>query len=104
MVSEIIETVLTYDASQVAAIRARLLSRDDSGLGENIAVATQLVPLLAMICGAQPAPPPMPQPEAQNRLQRTFVQLLRALATEQSPLVLPLPLPLPLAHAYDRLP
>jgi hypothetical protein len=30
----------------------------------------------------------MPQAEAQNRLQRTFVQMLRAFATEQSPLVL----------------
>jgi predicted ATPase len=86
-VSEIIEMVLTYDAVHVASIRARLFSRDD-GLGENIGVGTQLIPSLSTIVGAQPPPPPMPQAEAQHRLQRTFVQMLRAFATEQSPLVL----------------
>jgi hypothetical protein len=43
-VSEIIEMVLTYDAVQVAAIRARLLSRDD-GIVTRVNSSLSVAPL-----------------------------------------------------------
>jgi histidine kinase len=86
-ISQLVDYVLGQDASQLAAIRARMLHKD-TGLGSNVSVAIQLVSSVALITGPQPAAPPLGQAEAQNRLHRTFVQLLRIFATSTTPLVL----------------
>jgi predicted ATPase len=83
-VSQLVDNVLTMDATSLASIKARMLS----GLGNNAGVAIQLVPSISLITGPQAAAPSLGQTEAQNRLHRTFVSLLRIFATSHNPLIL----------------
>jgi hypothetical protein len=88
-VTQLVDTALSQDATQLTSIKTRMLSRDaDGGLGGNASVAIQLVPSLALITGPQPPAPPLGHNEAQNRLHRTFIALLRIFATQSTPLVL----------------
>jgi histidine kinase len=86
-VSQLVDTVLTQDASQLAAVRSRMLS-SDNGLGQNAAVAIQLVSSISLITGPQSPAPSLGPTESSNRLHRVFIQLLRIFATSHSPLVL----------------
>jgi predicted ATPase len=81
-VAQLVDSVLSYDAALLQSIQHRL----DDGLGDNAGVAIQLVPSIALITGPRPAPQPLGQSESQNRLHRTFLQLLRIFAST-SPLV-----------------
>jgi predicted ATPase len=81
-----VDIVLTYDAATLAAFKSRILSRDE-GLGDNASVAIQLVTSLSLITGPQPAAPQLGLTESQNRLHRTFLQLLRLFTSEATPLV-----------------
>jgi predicted ATPase len=86
-VSQLVDGVLMQDAAQLATVRSRMLNREH-GLGENASVAIQLIPAVSLITGPQPSAPPLGAAEAQNRLHRTFIQLLRIFATPSTPLVL----------------
>ncbi len=86
-VGQLVDLVLTQDSSQVAMLRARILSTE-TGLGENTSVAIALIPSIALITGPRPPAPVLGQTESQNRLDRTFGMLLRLFATPSSPLLL----------------
>lgn len=57
-------------------------------LGENAGVLAELLPEIALIVGATPAPQPLPGIEAQNRFRRVLQRFVAALAQPGRPLVL----------------
>jgi predicted ATPase/GAF domain-containing protein len=81
---QIARQILTESEARLGAFRERLLAL----LAPNGKLVTDLVPELALIIGEQPPAPPAPAQEAQNRLQKTFLDLVVALAQKDHPLVL----------------
>ncbi|OYD82105.1 AAA family ATPase [Azospirillum brasilense] len=57
-------------------------------VGEGGALMTALIPNLALLIGAQPAVPPLPPREAQNRFDLLFRRVLQVFARPDHPLVL----------------
>ncbi len=57
-------------------------------LGENAGVLAELLPEIALVVGAAPAPQPLPGIEAQNRFRRVLQRFVAALAQPGRPLVL----------------
>ncbi|MBK3733682.1 AAA family ATPase [Azospirillum brasilense] len=57
-------------------------------VGEGGALMTALIPNLAVLIGAQPAVPPLPPREAQNRFDLLFRRVLQCFARPDHPLVL----------------
>ncbi|AWJ82200.1 histidine kinase (plasmid) [Azospirillum sp. TSH58] len=57
-------------------------------VGEGGALMTALIPNLALLIGAQPAVPPLPPREAQNRFDLLFRRVLQVFAHPDHPLVL----------------
>ncbi len=57
-----------------------------AALGADARVVTDLIPDLTLVIGDPPAVPDLPLTEMQNRFQRVFGDLVRAVATTQHPL------------------
>ena len=57
-------------------------------LGAHGGVLAEVIPEIAFILGEQPAPPPLPALEAQNRFQRMLQNFVGALARAEHPLVI----------------
>ncbi|EDM79408.1 Serine/Threonine protein kinase and Signal Transduction Histidine Kinase [Plesiocystis pacifica SIR-1] len=79
----LVEQLLTLDEPSLASHRA-LLSEALGGLSP---VVCELLPKLALILGEQPSPPPVPPPEARNRVHLGLARLLSTLASAASPLL-----------------
>jgi predicted ATPase len=86
-IAQLVDTVLMQDASVVTNVKDRMLHRD-VGVGSNIGVAIAMIPAIKMITGAQPPPPVVGSVEAQHRLHRTLIQLMKVFASSATPLVL----------------
>lgn len=80
---EVCRWILTKPAAELAEWKTVLLR----ALGGNAGVVVKLVPELAWIVGALPAPVPLAAEEAQNRLYGSCRQLLRAITQRQRPLI-----------------
>jgi predicted ATPase/signal transduction histidine kinase len=80
----LVQQLLTQDEARLASWRTALMS----ALGGNGGVLAEVIPEIAFIIGAQPAPAALGATEAQNRFQRVLQQFLAALAQPAHPLVL----------------
>ncbi len=81
---ELIQQLLTEDAAQVAAWRARLTE----ALGTNAAVLAAVLPEVEALVGPQPPPPALGPAETQNRFRLVFQNFLAALGRREHPLVI----------------
>ncbi|HTV18744.1 MAG TPA: serine/threonine-protein kinase PknK, partial [Polyangiaceae bacterium] len=81
---EHLRQMLAATEDQLLVYRTRL----ESALGINAGVLTALLPELAQILGAVPPVAELPAREARGRVQRSFRDLLRAIATAEHPLVM----------------
>ncbi|GEM_PF-762954 len=76
--------ILSGTEAEIAGWRARLAE----ALGANAALMADLVPELATVLGELPVVPSLPPAEGRKRFQLVFVNLVRAIASEDQPLVL----------------
>lgn len=82
--AELIEQLLTESEASVAAWRARL----QQALGASAQLIIDVIPHVELILGPQPALPPLPPLEAQNRFHRVFRQFISVFARKEHPLAL----------------
>lgn len=80
----LVRQLLGQGESALAQWRAELAQ----ALGENAGVLAELLPEIALIVGAPPAPQPLPGIEAQNRFRRVLQRFVAAVARPGRPLVL----------------
>ncbi|MEE4298004.1 MAG: BREX system ATP-binding domain-containing protein [Pseudomonadales bacterium] len=64
------------------------VERIERELGELAPTMTEVLPELAALLPGQPAAPPLPPIEAEQRLDLAFLRLVRGIATQQAPLLL----------------
>ncbi len=81
---QLIRQLLTEGEASLASWKAQLLE----GLGASAEVIAEVLPEVALIIGAQPAPAPLGPTEAQNRFRQAFQSLIRVFARREHPLVL----------------
>jgi predicted ATPase/GAF domain-containing protein len=79
----LIQQLLAESEERLTAWRTRLAS----ALGPNGGVLVEVMPEIELIVGPQASPPLLGPPEAQNRFQRVFQQLVGAIARREHPLV-----------------
>ncbi|MBZ4421619.1 ATP-binding sensor histidine kinase [Myxococcus sp. RHSTA-1-4] len=82
--AELIEQILTESEASVAAWREQLRQ----ALGASAQLIIDIIPHVELILGPQPALPPLPPLEAQNRFHRVFRQFISVFAREEHPLAL----------------
>lgn len=80
----LVRQILTESEDQIVAWRKDLVA----SLAPNLQVVVDVVPELELIVGPQPAVPPRPPTEAQNRFHLTFQNFIRVFAKSGRPLVL----------------
>lgn len=80
----LVRQLLAEPDIQIADWCSRLLAV----LGPGAGVMVELVPELASLIGAQPAPPPLDPGAAQNRFKRVFARFIQTVASAAHPLVL----------------
>lgn len=76
--------LLTESDHQIAAWRNALVV----GLGPNLRVVIDVIPEVELLVGPQPAVPPRPPAEAQNRFNLAFQNFIRVFTSPGRPLVL----------------
>jgi predicted ATPase/anti-anti-sigma regulatory factor len=81
---QIARQLLTESEARLVSFRERLLA----AVAPNGKLLTDLVSELEFVIGEQPPVPPAPAPEAQNRLNKAFLDLISVLARKDQPLVL----------------
>jgi len=81
---QIARQLLTESEARLLSFRERLLA----AVSPNGRLLTDVVRDLELVLGEQPPVPPLPTQEAQNRLQRAFLDLCLVLAQKDHPLVL----------------
>lgn len=81
---QIARQLLTESEARLVSFRERLLA----AVSPNGRLLTDLVPELLLVIGEQPQVSPVPAQEAQNRLNKAFLQLILVLARREHPLVL----------------
>ncbi|WP_086482102.1 AAA family ATPase [Oceanospirillum sanctuarii] len=79
-----IRQLLTEPKSRVNHSRSLIIE----ALGHSAQVLIHLIPELELIIGPQPEAPRLAPAEEKNRFSRMFMRLLRAFASEESPLVM----------------
>ncbi len=82
--SQFCHQLLTDSPKELDAFRNRILET----LGANAGLLIKLVPVLEMIIGLQPVPPPLDTAESANRFAVTLVSFFHCMVTEAHPLVL----------------
>lgn len=82
--AELIEQILTESEASVAAWRELLRQ----ALGASAQLIIDIIPHVELILGPQPAPPPLPPLEAQNRFHWVFRQFISVFARKEHPLAL----------------
>jgi predicted ATPase/class 3 adenylate cyclase len=82
--SELVRQLLTESDERLAAWRSRL----QEALGSNGQVLVDAIPELGLVLGPQPPAAELPPGAAHNRFNQLFLQLVRALASPEHPLVL----------------
>jgi predicted ATPase/transcriptional regulator with GAF, ATPase, and Fis domain len=79
----LVRQVLAEGEDLLATLRERLRE----ALGANAGVVCAVIPELELLLGPQPAPPPLPPTESQNRFNYAFENFLGAFARPEHPLV-----------------
>ena len=80
----LIQQLLAESEEHLAALRERL----KEALRVNAGVISAVIPELDLLLGAQPAPPPLPPAESQNRFNYVFENFLSVFARPEHPLVI----------------
>ena len=80
----LVQQILTESEEQITALRNALVA----ALGPNLQVVIDVIPEVELIVGPQPAVPPRPPAEAQNRLHLAFQNFVRVFTGPDRPLVL----------------
>ena len=80
----LVNALLTESETQLARLRKSILQ----AVGNIGRVLTEVIPNLELIVGSQPEVPALGGDKARNRLRYVFVEFVRALATDEHPLVL----------------
>ncbi|MDB5056423.1 MAG: multi-sensor signal transduction multi-kinase [Bacilli bacterium] len=81
---DLIRQLLTENEAQIALWKLKLLT----AFGQNGSLLIDIIPELKIIVGEQPPVPELPSSEAQNRLQRLFVQFIQVFLQSKRPLCL----------------
>lgn len=82
--SDLVRQLLTEPVARIERWRAELLE----ALGPNGRVVLDVIPELEAIVGEQPAVPPLPPTESQNRFNLVFQDFIRVFARDGHPLAL----------------
>jgi predicted ATPase/signal transduction histidine kinase len=82
--SDLTRQLLTESEERLALIRRRLID----ALGTSGRVMVDVIPSIELILGPQPPAAPLPPSEAQSRLHYIFTRFVRAIASEEHPLVI----------------
>ncbi|XXX71704.1 AAA family ATPase [Sorangium sp. So ce134] len=82
--NDLIRQLLAEAEPQFAGWKARLTA----ALGANAPVIAEVIPAVELLLGEQPPPSPLPPTESQNRFNFAVHVFVRALATQEHPLVL----------------
>jgi PAS domain S-box-containing protein len=80
----LVRQILSESEARILKWRSALLE----ALGPNAQVVCEVIPSLSFVVGAQPAVPSLGPLEAQNRLNRCFLQFISVFARSRHPLVL----------------
>jgi predicted ATPase/transcriptional regulator with GAF, ATPase, and Fis domain len=80
----LIRQLLPESEERIAALRERL----SEALGVNAGVISSVIPELDLLLGAQPALPPLPPAESQNRFNYVFENFLSVFTRPEHPLVI----------------
>lgn len=83
-IADLVRMMLTERSARLEGYKRRILQ----AIGDNGRLLTDVAPQLELIIGPQPEPPDVGTDEARNRLNRTFLNFVKALSDEDSPLVM----------------